>query len=27
VIYELIDREGDGFCKENVKALMESTKE
>ena len=27
VIYELINREGDGFCKENVKALMESTKD
>ena len=27
VIYELISREGNGFCKVNVKALMESTKE
>jgi catechol 2,3-dioxygenase-like lactoylglutathione lyase family enzyme len=26
VIYELIEREEDGFCKDNVKALMESTK-
>ena len=26
VIYELITREGEGFCKDNVKALMESTK-
>lgn len=26
VIYELIEREGHGFCKENVKNLMESTK-
>lgn len=26
IIYELISREGDGFCKENVKGLMESTK-
>ncbi len=26
VIYELISRTGDGFCKDNVKALMESTK-
>ena len=26
VIYELINREGEGFCKDNVKALMESTK-
>jgi len=27
VIYELISREGDGFCADNVKALMESTKD
>ena len=27
VIYELISREGDGFCEVNVKGLMESTKE
>ena len=26
VIYELISREGDGFCKDSVKTLMESTK-
>tara|TARA_B100000676_G_scaffold306253_1_gene362136 strand:- start:1117 stop:1665 length:549 start_codon:yes stop_codon:yes gene_type:complete len=26
VIYELISREGKGFCETNVKALMESTK-
>ncbi len=26
VIYELIERENQGFCKDNVKALMESTK-
>ena len=26
VIYELITREGDGFCETNVKSLMESTK-
>ena len=26
VIYELINRTGDGFCKDNVKGLMESTK-
>jgi catechol 2,3-dioxygenase-like lactoylglutathione lyase family enzyme len=26
VIYEIISREGDGFCADNVKALMESTK-
>jgi len=26
VIYELISRKGDGFCKDNVKALMESTR-
>ena len=26
VIYELINRTGNGFCEENVKALMESTK-
>ena len=26
IIYELITREGEGFCKDNVKALMESTK-
>lgn len=26
IIYELINREGEGFCKDNVKALMESTK-
>lgn len=26
VIYELIERENHGFCKENVKSLMESTK-
>tara|TARA_Y100001963_G_scaffold77793_1_gene107816 strand:- start:589 stop:1155 length:567 start_codon:yes stop_codon:yes gene_type:complete len=26
VIYELINRTGDGFCEENVKGLMESTK-
>ena len=26
VIYELISREGDGFCETNVKSLMESTK-
>ena len=25
VIYELISREGDGFCKDSVKKLMEST--
>ena len=25
VIYELINRTGDGFCKDNVKGLMEST--
>lgn len=27
VIFEFIEREGYGFCKENVKHLMESTKE
>ena len=27
VIYELINREGKGFCETNVKGLMESTKE
>ena len=27
VIYELISREGDGFCEDNVKELMTSTKE
>ena len=27
VIYELIERNGDGFCEANVKRLMESTKE
>lgn len=27
VIYELIEREAHGFCKDNVKALMESTKD
>ena len=27
VIYELISREGKGFCEVNVKGLMESTKE
>lgn len=27
VIYELIERDGDGFCEANVKRLMESTKE
>ena len=26
VVYELISREGDGFCKDSVKSLMESTK-
>ncbi|RJQ27026.1 hypothetical protein C4577_01770 [Candidatus Parcubacteria bacterium] len=26
VVYEFIHREGPGFCKENVKALMQSTK-
>jgi catechol 2,3-dioxygenase-like lactoylglutathione lyase family enzyme len=26
VIYELISREGDGFCKDSVKSLMESTR-
>ena len=26
VIYELINREGAGFCKDSVKSLMESTK-
>tara|TARA_Y100001938_G_scaffold91341_1_gene125338 strand:+ start:378 stop:941 length:564 start_codon:yes stop_codon:yes gene_type:complete len=26
VIYELINRSGDGFCEKNVKGLMESTK-
>ena len=26
VIYELISREGKGFCEVNVKGLMESTK-
>ena len=26
VIYELINRTGDGFCEENVKGLMESTR-
>ena len=26
VIYELISREGDGFCRDSVKSLMESTK-
>ena len=26
VIYELINRKGEGFCKDNVKALMESTR-
>ena len=26
VIYELIERDGDGFCETNVKGLMESTK-
>jgi len=25
IIYELIERESQGFCKENVKDLMEST--
>ena len=27
VIYELISREGDGFCEDNVKDLMNSTKD
>ena len=27
IIYELIERESHGFCKDNVKALMESTKD
>ena len=27
IIYELISREGDGFCEDNVKDLMNSTKE
>ena len=27
VIYELISRTGKGFCEDNVKRLMESTKE
>jgi len=27
VIYELIKRDGKGFCEDNVKGLMESTKE
>jgi catechol 2,3-dioxygenase-like lactoylglutathione lyase family enzyme len=27
VIYELIKRDGNGFCEDNVKALMESTRE
>jgi hypothetical protein len=27
IIYELISREGKGFCERNVKGLMESTKE
>ena len=27
VIYELIERDGDGFCEANVRGLMESTKE
>lgn len=27
VIYELIERDGVGFCRDNVKALMESTKD
>jgi catechol 2,3-dioxygenase-like lactoylglutathione lyase family enzyme len=27
IIYELISRTGEGFCKDNVKSLMESTKE
>ena len=26
VIYEFIEREGEGFCKDSVKSLMESTK-
>lgn len=26
IIYELISRQGEGFCKDNVKSLMESTK-
>jgi len=26
IIYEFIEREGDGFCKDNVKELMNSTK-
>ncbi len=26
VIYELINRTGKGFCEDNVKGLMESTK-
>lgn len=26
VVYELISREGDGFCRDSVKQLMESTK-
>ncbi|MGP2420409.1 hypothetical protein, partial [Listeria monocytogenes] len=26
VIYEFIEREGHGFCSENVKQLMESTR-
>lgn len=26
VVYELISREGDGFCKDSVKSLMESTR-
>ena len=26
VVYELISREGDGFCRDSVKSLMESTK-
>ena len=27
VVYELISREGDGFCKDSVKSLMESSKD
>ena len=27
IIYELISREGDGFCEDNVKDLMNSTKD
>jgi 4-hydroxyphenylpyruvate dioxygenase-like putative hemolysin len=26
VMYELINRTGDGFCEKNVKGLMESTR-